>query len=711
MVFGWSLDAGTFSNGSHTFTIKVIDSTGKESSVVSRSVSVNNPPPTLAIVSPSSGRQVAGKVTVEIKMTSSIGDVVVGISGGTATPVSNSYASSTSSSALGVPLGSQLWSVGSATSFKWLLDTTKMTPGLNNIVVTVIDRANQVVTQSVPLDIQSSKPSVSILSPTLGQALKGKITFKAFFGTSQLAQRNIKSIGISEVNAKSQFDGSRSNSGLPSKYLSFSVPGSVSLFEGTWTIEYTSSNIGPKEVWFAVEDSEGDVTESRVAFSVGKPEPIVQVLTPSQDQIINGQISLRVNAIADPATSGKITRIAISNQKFTPQFAGTVSNSCRVDASYKCWNVQDSKNFEWTSEPGAFKDGPLTLTIIAFDDSDNQGLSKLNLVISAIAPTVSIIAPTRTIVSKEQFTLTASAIPNVASGAQIIGVAISDRRAFPQFPGTPTNAVNVEIPSTAAVWKVSNIKELSWRIDPSYLVEGDNTINVFAYDSNGKLGQSSIVIHVAPEAKWELTTQGAAVLGKSVSIIVSMTTKTAFRLDPAIIATLQTATTPGGPWTDTGNLTFDTSGKATGRLLVTEKLYVRVNHPQLDAVQVGVSEPLRIVNVPDPDRQGPGSSTSAKNKDGSTPRVVCTASLTAKVRQRVSIVCSAQDVQDVSQSVQIKAQTSSTSLKKVGTARIAGAKITGTFTASAKGTYTVFLIGGGSGFVPWTSNPLKIRVG
>ena len=710
MVFGWSLDAGTFANGSHTFTIKVIDSTGKESSVVSRSVTVNNPPPTLTIVTPSSGTKIAGKVTVEIKMESLIGDLTVGITGGVASLVSNSYISTTTSSAAGVPMGSQLWSAGTATSLKWSLDTTKLTPGLTSFTVTAIDRANQVVTKSFALDIQSSKPNVSILSPTLNQVLKGKVTFKAFFGSSALAQRTIKNIGISESGAKNQFNGSGSYSRLPSnKYQSFSVPGSATVFEGSWTIEYSSSSIGPKEVWFAVEDSEGDITETKVTFTVAKAEPVVQVLTPSQGQVINGLISLKVNATGDPATSGKITKIAISNQKFTPQFAAAIT-SCNVDSTYKCWSVQDNKSFEWTSEPGAFKDGPLTLTIIAFDDSGNQGLAKTSVTISAIAPTVSITSPTKTIVSREQFTLSASAIPNVGSGAEIIGVAISDRRAVAQFPGTVTNSGNIEIPSTAAIWKVSNIKELSWRIDPSSMVEGDNIINVFAYDSNGKLGQTSIVIHVAPEAKWELTTQGAAVLGKSVSIIVSMTTKTPFKLDPPIVATLQTAPTSGGPWTDTGNLTFDASGKATGRILVTEKLYVRVNHPLLDAIQTGVSEPLRIVNVPDPIREGSKSGTGAKNPDQSIPNVVCTASTTAKVKQKVSIVCSAQDVQDVSQPVQIKAQTSSTSLKKVGTARISGAKITGTFTATAKGTYTVFLFGSGSGFVPWTSKPLKIKV-
>jgi hypothetical protein len=706
MGFGWSLDASTLSNGTHTFTFKVIDSTGKESSVVSSSITVNNPMPTLTIISPNSGAQVAGKVTVEINMVSSIGDVIVGISGGVASAVN--YASTTSSSASGIPSETQLWSAGSSRTFKWSLDTTKLSTGTKTIFVTVIDRANQVVTQPLTLDIQSIKPTVSILSPAKDQVVKGKVTFRAYFGASAMAQRTIRYIGISDSNAKNLFNGSGGYSRLPGKYQSFSVPSGSSTFDGSWTVDYSSSSEGPKEMWFAVEDSEGDITESKIVFSVAKAKPVVQIVTPSESQVINGQISLKVNATGDPATSGKISKIALSNQKFTPKFGGA-NTYCNVDSTYKCWSVQDNKSFEWTSEPGAFKDGPLSLTVIAFDENDNQTSATVNIVISAVAPSVTITAPTKTIVSRDQFTLSVSAIPNVSSGSEIIGVAISERRAVAQFPGTVASAGASGIPATAAIWKVSNIKELSWRIDPSYLSEGDNVINIFAYDSNGKLGQTSIVIHVAPEATWELTTQGAAVLGQSVSVIVSMSTKTPFKLDPPVVTTLQTGPTSAGPWSDTGNLIFDASGKATGRILVTEKLYVRVNHPLLDSVQIGASEPLRVVNVPDPKRQNATSGTGAKNSDGSIPQVVCTASLTAKIKQKVSIVCSAQDVQDVSQPVQITAQTTS-SPKKVGTARIQGGKITGSFTATTAGTYTILLKGSGVGFVPWTSNPLKIKV-
>jgi hypothetical protein len=706
MGFGWNLDASNLANGIHVFSLKIRDSTNKESNVSSLSLSVNNPLPTLSITSPNSGAQVAGKVTIEIAMASSIGDLIVGISGGAATPVN--YASSTSSSAQGIPSETQLWSAGRNTSFKWVVDTTRFSVGQKTIFISVIDRANQVVSQSLTLDIQSTKPTIAIISPTNNQAVKGKVTFRAYFTSSAMDQRTIRYIGISEPNAKNLFSGSYGYSRLPNRYEDFSVPGGVTTFDASWTVDYSASSTGQKEIWFAIEDSAGDISESKVTFSLEKAKPIVQIQTPTSGQTISGQISLKVSASGDPATNGKITKIALSNQKFTPQFAGS-STYCNVDSTYKCWSVQDNKNFEWTSEPGAFKDGPLSLTVIAFDESENQTSATVNVVISAVAPAVTITAPTKTIVSKDQFTLSARAIPNAGSGAEIIGVAISDRRAIPQFPGTVASAGTSGIPNTAAIWRVSNIKDLSWRIDPNDLGEGDNVINIFALDSNGKLGQTSIVIHVAPEATWELTTQGAAVLGQSVAVIVTMSTSTPFKLDPPIVATLQTGPTSGGPWSDTGNLTFDASGKATGRVLVTEKLYVRVNHPQLDAIQVGTSQALRIVNVPDPKRQSASTGAGAKNEDGSIPQVVCTASQTAKIKQKVSIVCSAQDVQDVSQPVQITAQTTS-SPKKIGTAKIQGGKITGTFTSSTKGTFTVFLKGSGIGYVPWTSNPMKIKV-
>ena len=708
MTFGWSLDASSMTNGNHTFALRVTDSTGKSSNTVSRNFNVNNPLPTLSVISPQSGTGIAGTFVVEIAMFSSLGDTIVGISGGNASAVN--YAYQTSSSAAGIPSGTALWAAGSNKTFKWNVDTSSWPVGSRTISIVVIDRAGQVITSTLALNIQSIKPVAAIISPSNGQAVKGKVSVRSFFTASAMAGRTISYVGISESGAQATFSTSSGYySRLPSKYNDSAVPSGLTTFDATWTVDYSKMEIGSRELWIAVQDSQGDITETKIQVTVEKAKPVVQIVTPSQNQTISGLINLKVNATSDPATNAKITKIALSSQKLTPQFSGS-STYCNVDSNYKCWGVDDLKVYNWTSEAGAFKDGPLTLTVIAFDENGNSTTSSVNVEVSSVAPSVTINLTGGTIIERAPFTLRATALPNPGSGSTILGVAISERGAVAQFPGTPASAGTSGIPSDSDIWRVSDIKDLSWRIDPNSWREGDHVINVYALDTNGKLGQASVVIHLAPEATWSLTTQGAPVLGQAVAVIVTMSTSIPVRSTPPIIAIMQVAPSSAGPWTDMGQLTFDESGQAMGRVLVTEKLYVRVNHPNIDAIQAGVSEPLRVVNVPDPKRGSASSGKEAVNEDGSIPRVTCTINGTARVNSNISIVCSALDVQDAAQPVTIFGQLGSSAKTKVGTAKIVGAKVSGSFKVTKKGIYTVVLQGAKGKYVPWGSNSLKIKV-
>ena len=287
-------------------------------------------------------------------------------------------------------------------------------------------------------------------------------------------------------------------------------------------------------------------------------------------------------------------------------------------------------------------------------------------------------------------------------------MAISDRYATPQFAGSAYYKTVTGLPSDSAIWQVANIKNPSWRLDPSNWSEGDRVINVFAIDSNGKLGQSSITVHVAPEPTWKIDLQGAPVLGKSVPVLITMTTDSPHRGTPPVVVVLQSSSTSAGPWTDLGQITLDASGTGSGRVLVTENLYVRVNHPQLDSVQPGSSSAKRIVNVPDPDRAGGSNGSGAQNDDGSIPSVTCTATPKAKSGSKVAITCVGEDVQDASQGVTIYQQTSS-GLKKIGTAKIRGTKITGSITVKASGKVSFILKGEGDPYVPWASNTFTVK--
>ena len=642
-------------------------------------------------------------------MQSAIGGVFVGINVPEATPTR--YSEFVQRSFNGAPPGSRFWNAGTQSTFSWKVDASAWPTGSKTLALSVVDKAGQIVTESVQIEILSAKPTVYITSPSESQIVKGKFTFTAFFSSRIEAGRTLRYIAISEQNALPQFNADRGYSDrLSSKYKVSTIPGdgSSSAVRASWSLDFSRSVSGSYSVSIAVVDSRGDVSEQTVNFRVEKPQPVVRILSPVSNQTINGAITLKVGATADPATTSKINFIAVSSTLFTPQFLGRSTYSCQLDSKYVCLSVEDLKDYTWTSPISGWKDGDYTLTVIAIDDSGNTGTQTVSFKVSSVAPSVSILSPTANIISRNAFTFAVSAIANVSSGAEIIAVAITDRAATPMFPGTVYGRQVIGLPSDAAIWQVANVKNPSWRIDPSNWSEGDRVVNVFAIDSNGKLGQSSITLHLAPEPSWKLDVQGAAVLGKSVPILVTMTTNTPWRSNPPVQVVLQTSSTPAGPWTDLGQITLDSSGTGSGNVLVTNNLYVRVNHPNLDAVQPSTSAVKRIVNVPDPTRPTSTSLTGKKNPDGSIPQVTCTAQPRAKSGSKLNFTCVAQDVQDSSQGVTILQQTSS-GLKAIGNATIRGTKITGSITVKAKGDVTFRLRGDAKGYVPWTSNPFTVK--
>ena len=699
-------------NGSHTLEVLIIDTTGKQSTWATLGIIVNNPLPTISVSSPVNGQRVIGETVVTVDIASSLGSVFVGIDAPNASP--SRYAQEVQGNYATAPAGSRFWNAETARNFSWKIDTSSWQPGLRIIQVSVVDRAGQLVTTQLTINVQSAKPTIFISTPSDSQIVKGKFTFSALFTSPAEAGRSIRYLGISELNAVPQFNADSGYSDkLSGRYRVTGIPrdSSASALRASWTVDFSKSVPGPYSVTIAAVDNRGDMTEQTIRFRIEKPVPVVQILSPAKDQTISGAISLKVNATGDPATTSKISFVAVSSTLFTPQFLGRSTYSCQLDSKYVCLSVEDLKEYSWTSPIGSWKDGDYSLTVIAIDDSGNTGTQSVNFKVSSIAPAVAITSSPSSVITRSPFTLAVSAIPNVSSGAEIIAVAITDRAATPQFPGSIDGRQYVGIPSDSSLWRVANVKNPSWRIDPSNWNEGDRVINVFAVDSNGKLGQSSITFHLAPEPTWKIDVPTPPVLGKSVPVLVTMTTDTPRRSNPPVVIVLQTSNTSAGPWTDLGQITLDSSGTGSGNVLVSKDFYVRVSHPNLDAVQPGTSAAKRIVSVPDPTRPNTKTGTGKKNIDGSTPLVTCTVPPKAKSGGKLAIVCVARDVQDSSQPVSIIMQQSGSREKVVGSATIRGSKITGTVSIKAKGDITFMLRGEKNGFVPWTSSPFTVKYG
>jgi hypothetical protein len=187
-----------------------------------------------------------------------------------------------------------------------------------------------------------------------------------------------------------------------------------------------------------------------------------------------------------------------------------------------------------------------------------------------------------------------------------------------------------------------------------------------------------------------------------------MRTNAPYRSSPAVVVTLQSSPTEAGPWKDLGDITLDATGKGSGSVVVTAKLWVRALHKQLDAVQPGVGAPLRIVNVPDPNRTK--TTSGDENPDGSTPKVTCVPKSNTKVGRSVSISCSQIDVQDPSQPMTLFVQQKN-KFVRANSAMFRDGFIMSSYTSKSKGKFTFQVRGSApedSNYVAWKSNMFTI---
>jgi hypothetical protein len=603
-------------------------------------------------------------------------------------------------------------------SYRWRLDTSNFQPGIRTLTMTVTDSSGTVSNPvSTQINIKSLKPTIQILSPSMGSVVKGKVKVSFLATVAQEAGRSISYLGISEENAVASFSNGYSSwrSPFSSGYKAFSMGYGTS--SGTFGFEINTQkyNKGLHTFRVAIQDSYGDIAEATVTADIQALKPSVQILSPSSGQTFEGVVTLKIQASPDPsAAGGEISYIGIDNKQLTPEFAGTEQNSgsAGFPSSYRTWEVNDLRNFTFTATPGSLKNGLIRLTVLVADDTKATASASVEFTVATANPTAVITSPLPGTITPGVITVTAETKPNPVSGGRIVALGISDKNAKPTFFGSlVNNSSNENISRNYSVWSVDDIQKPSWKVDITNWAPGDHIITVVTQDSNGKVGQGSVVVNIAPKGTFTSILAGPPVLGKSVPISVEMKTNAPYRSDPPVVVTLQSSPTEAGPWKDLGDITLDATGKGGGSVVVTAKLWVRAIHKQLDAVQPGVGAPLRIVNVPDPNRTT--TTSGGQNPDGSVPKVTCVPKSNAKSGRTVSISCSQVDVQDPSQPMQLFVQRKN-KFVPAGKARFEDGFIKASIASSAKGKLTFQVRGLApeeSEYVVWKSNMFTITWG
>jgi hypothetical protein len=600
-------------------------------------------------------------------------------------------------------------------SYRWLLESKNFEPGLRTFNVTVVDsEGNRSDSASISLVLKSTKPTIQVLSPSMGSVVKGKMNISFSVTTAQEAGRYIRYIGVSEDNAVPAFSGAYSTWSSPfgSGFKAFLLGNTSS--SGTYTFQINTQKFqkGLRTFKVAVQDSNGDIVEASVMADVQALQPTVQILSPSSGQTFEGVVSVKVQASPDPSSmGGEISYIGIDNSQLTPEFAGVEQNSSAAGfpSNYRTWLVKDVRNFTFTATPGSLKNGLIRLTVLIADDTKASATASVDFTVSTANPTAVITSPVAGTIMPGVLTLTAETKPNPVSGGRIVAIAISEKNAQATFFGSPVfNSNNPNISRNYVVWSVDDVQKPSWKIDTTGWEPGDRIITVVTQDSYGKVGQATVVLNIPPKGTFTSTLAGPPVLGRSVPISVEMRTNAPYRSSPAVVVTLQSSPTEAGPWKDLGDITLDATGKGSGSVVVTAKLWVRALHKQLDAVQPGVGAPLRIVNVPDPNRTK--TTSGDENPDGSTPKVTCVPKSNTKVGRSVSISCSQIDVQDPSQPMTLFVQQKN-KFVRANSAMFRDGFIMSSYTSKSKGKLTFQVRGSApedSNYVAWKSNMFTI---
>ena len=717
--FSWQFDPTSWTNGTHTFTLYVIDSTGKSSPTVSTTVTVLVPLPSATLVLPSGSNALSGKFTLSGAGQSASGTNTYLNYACLTLDGSSSISGVMSTSGLyggGYGNSGSCWNLssrGTSANFSWNIDATNWTVGTHTFSLTVIDASGkQSPVSAGSVTIFNPLPTISFTNLTSGQTIKGKVKVSVSFGFSGNTSLSIRNIGISASNANPEFSSYYTySSNLGSGINVYAAP---SAGTATWDVDTTRLPIGRYDLRVGVEDSQGRTSFAELSLQVARPAPAISITSPSENSSIPGDLNIRLHVTPDSESQANIVAIGVDNKNLTPTFAGSSyysNNSFPV--GYANWGVNDLRDFSFSESAKLLSPGPLTLHFIVLDSDGYSTSSTLNLQVVSSNPIITAPTTSSDAVQISPFSYSINVQAASGSGAVIQYVGILENGAVPLTPGVPAQVQNEQLPSGVSLYSVSNGNSFGWTLNPKNWASGLHTISVYAIDSNGRVGTANTTYYVAPKATWKLTQREPAILGKSVLTSVAMSTDNNWRQDPPVVVQVQTGPSSTGPWTTLNPLTLDSTGAGGFRVTMENSaLWVRVLHDVQDSVQTGFSAPIELLTVADTGSRGltAQNGTRLVNPDGTTPKVVC--QLAKGVGQ---LSCSASNVESSTQpiSLQVLSGKQWNPVKSISLSNIKSISLPSPVRVKGKAVKSSYrLVGAGTdnnqnAFIPWTSNILQ----
>ena len=216
----WNFDSTTWANGAYVFTFWAIDSSGRESSTVTRTLTVANQDPVSAFTSPAAASTAEGRFilkgtsTPSSEGTASIAKVCLKING--KKPTSGYYQNNYSLSSYSDE--NSCMTYGADTASSWYFDTTTWTNGSYIFTFWSIDSSGrESSTVSRTLTVANQDPVSAFTSPSSGSTVSGSFTLRGTATPSVDGTASISKVCL-KINSKTPTSGYYQNNYLLSSY-------------------------------------------------------------------------------------------------------------------------------------------------------------------------------------------------------------------------------------------------------------------------------------------------------------------------------------------------------------------------------------------------------------------------------------------------------------------------------------------------------------
>ncbi len=321
--YTYSWDSTSTSEGQHSVYAIAYDKAGnsKQSSTVD--FNVDNTPPTISWVAPSSGSYVSGTITLQ----STASDDKSGMN-----KVVYYYDNVSSSTEIGS-------STNSGNDYSVSFDTTTVSTGDHTIYAVAYDNVGNTASQTITLHIDNSPPSVSISSPT-STYIRGTVVITADASDS----------GIAKVVF---YEDSTSNTPLGTD--------TSSPYQATWN---AAGESGTHTIYAVAYNNAGLSKTTSRTYTVDNDAPIITISTPTGGEAYSGTVY--INATASDSGSG------------------VASMSLSIDSSQITSSNSGSISYLWDTT--TVSDGNHQITVSAQDNAGNTNTETITITVDNTPP-------------------------------------------------------------------------------------------------------------------------------------------------------------------------------------------------------------------------------------------------------------------------------------------------------------------------------------